>query len=69
MTAHAAQADDQCVMVPLVRAARKLGVSPDTLKRAGEDGEVPVRRIRSVYVLPAAWLAWMTSWSPGDEAA
>ncbi len=52
------------LMVTVGEAAATLGVSPNTLKRAGEEGDVPVRRIRSVYLVPAAWLAEITAWPP-----
>jgi excisionase family DNA binding protein len=55
-------ASPQCLMVTVTEAAQALGVSPNTLKRAGEAGEIPMRRIRSVYLLPAAWLADLTAW-------
>lgn len=57
-----------CLMVTVTHAAAALGVSPNTLKRAGEAGEIPLRRIRSVYLLPAAWLDEVTSW-PEREAS
>lgn len=57
-------ASPQRLMVTVGEAAAQLGVSPNTLKRAGEAGEVPVRRIRTVYLVPAAWLAQMTAWPP-----
>jgi excisionase family DNA binding protein len=55
-------------MVTVTEAAATLGVSANTLKRAGEAGEIPVRRIRSVYLLPLAWLAEVTAW-PDREAS
>jgi excisionase family DNA binding protein len=55
-------------MVTVTEAAAVLGVSANTLKRAGEEGEIPVERIRSVYLVPAAWLAKVTAW-PREEVA
>jgi excisionase family DNA binding protein len=54
------------LMVTVGEAAATLGVSPNTLKRAGEEGEIPIRRIRSVYLLPVAWLAAVTAWPPEE---
>lgn len=56
-------------MVTVSEAAAALGVSANTLKRAGEAGDIPVLRIRSVYLLPAAWLATVTTWPPAGEVA
>jgi len=55
-------------MVPVAEAAAVMGVSPNTVKRAGETGEIPVRKVRSVYLVPAAWLAEFTAW-PARAAA
>lgn len=69
MTAIAAEAAAP-LMVPVAQAARVLGVSEDTLYRAGEAGEVPVRRIRSCRLVPVAWLMAFAAWSPeGGDAA
>lgn len=57
------------LMVSVAEAAAALGVSEDTLKRAGDDGEIPMRRIRTRCLLPAAWLASVTAWPPENGEA
>ena len=63
------EAKTERLMVPVPEAAAMLGVDARTLKRAGEDGEIPVKCIRSVYLVPAAWLAKFTSWPPAEDVA
>jgi len=55
------------LMVTVTEAAAALGISANTLKEAGRAGEIPMRKIRSVYLLPAAWLAEVTTWPPVTE--
>lgn len=61
------------LMVTVTEAAAALGVSANTLKEAGRDGDIPMIKIRSCYLLPASWLASVTCWPPapaeGGEAA
>ena len=64
----AAGKPDPRLMVPIREAALLLGASVATLKRAGETGEVPVLRIRTLYLIPRAWLAEVTAW-PKQEAS
>ena len=54
------------LMVTVTEAAAQLGVSANTLKEAGRDGEIPMTRIRTCYLLPAAWLASVTAWPPAE---
>jgi hypothetical protein len=68
LTAIAAEAAGQ-LMVPVAQAAIVLGVSEDTLYRAGETGEVPVKRIRSCRLVPVAWLRTFTAWPPEPQDA
>ena len=58
----------RALMVPVAEAAEVLGVCVNTLKRAGEDGEIQLRRIRSVYLVPLAWLASFTAWPASEDA-
>jgi excisionase family DNA binding protein len=53
-------------MVTVTEAAAQLGVSANTLKEAGREGEIPMTRIRTCYLLPAAWLASVTCWPPEE---
>lgn len=54
-------------MVRADKAAEKLGVSSRTVKRAIARGEIPGTRLGRCYLLPAAWLAEVTSW-PRESA-
>lgn len=51
-------------MVPLAEAADVLGVPEDTLRWAGDAGDIPLRRIGTRRLLPAAWLESVTAWDP-----
>lgn len=55
-------------MVKASEAARKLGVHPRTVKRAVAGGQIPGTRIGTLYLVNAAWLATVTSWTPQQEA-
>ncbi len=56
-------------MVRASDAAKKLGVHPRTVKRAITKREIPGTRIGSVYLVNAAWLANVTSWTPAEAVA
>lgn len=56
-------------MVRASKAATKLGVHPRTVKRAIASGEIPGTRVGTLYLVNAAWLATVTTWMPGQEAA
>ena len=49
-------------MVKASKAADKLGVSAQTVKRALQRGEIPGLVIGSLYLVNATWLATVTSW-------
>lgn len=55
-------------MVRAAEAAGKLGVSPRTVKRAIVSGSIPGTRVGTVYLVNAAWLAYVTTWRPRQEA-
>jgi excisionase family DNA binding protein len=55
-------------MIPVPEAAEIIGVSPNTLRRAGDAGEIPMERIRGVCLLPRTWVEHFTSW-PKPELA
>ena len=57
------------LMVTVTEAAAQLGVSANTLKEAGRAGEIPMIRIRTCYLLPAAWLSSVTAWPREGSAA
>ena len=50
-------------MVKASIAAAKLGVSARTIKRAVIKKQIPGTRIGTVWLVNAAWLAEVTSWS------
>lgn len=56
----------EALMVTVTEAAAALGVSANTLKAAGRAGEIPMERIRSVYLVPRAWLSKVTTWPPAE---
>jgi excisionase family DNA binding protein len=56
-------------MVKAAVAARKLGVAPRTVKRAVAKRDIPGTRVGTVYLVNAAWLASVTTWTPPAEVA
>ncbi len=56
-------------MVKAREAAGKLGVNSRTVKRAIAKGDIPGTRVGTVYLVNAAWLATVTSWTPREAAA
>lgn len=44
-------------------------ISERTIRRAIADGDIPGVKIRNVYLLPAAWVEMVTSWSPAGDSA
>jgi hypothetical protein len=56
-------------MVKAAKAAKRLDLSPRTVTRAIANGEIPGKQICGIYLVNAAWLASVTSWTPEAEAA
>ena len=55
-------------MVKASEAAEKLGIHPRTVKRAIAAKEIPGTRVGRLYLVNAAWLASVTTWTPPQEA-
>jgi hypothetical protein len=59
-------------MLTLREAVARIGddaISERTLRRAIADREIPGVKIRSVYLVNAAWVDTVTSWVPDGDAA
>lgn len=56
-------------MVKAATVAKRLGISPRTIKRAIERGDIPGVCIGTLYLVNAAWFAAVTTWPPAQELA
>ena len=56
-------------MVKAAKVASRFGISPRTVKRAIQNGDIPGVCIGSLYLVNAAWYASVTSWPPAAREA
>lgn len=65
MAAGTAETDRD--MVKAAEVADRFGISPRTVKRAIERGDIPGLCIGSLWLVNAAWFAAVTSWPPAQQ--